>query len=209
MSRKRDKPLALEDRILWETVARTVTPLDAAKAIALQQAAIVATTIEKDDSAANAPSKTRLAGSTPAPIAPLSLSKRMIGSAASAPALATVAVKPANRPTNPIEPALLKRIAKGRLEVEAKIDLHGMTQGEAYMLLYGFLAEASVRHLRTVLVITGKGRSLKSEGALKRAVPMWLAQPLFARLTSGYSDAAQGHGGEGALYIRLRPSPIK
>jgi DNA-nicking Smr family endonuclease len=209
MTRKREKPLAPEDRILWETVARTVTPLDAARAASLQNSQ-GGDQIIKDAPIHHPRSGPAARDAAPMPLqpspAPLALSKRLIGS------LAMPATKPKaalQSAINRIEPALLKRIAKGRLEVEAKIDLHGMTQDEAYMLLYGFLSEAAARHLRTVLVITGKGRSLKSEGALKRAVPIWLAQPLFARLTSGYSDAAQGHGGEGALYVRIKPTAIK
>jgi DNA-nicking Smr family endonuclease len=105
-----------------------------------------------------------------------------------------------------IDQPIQRRIAKGKVAIEARIDLHGMTQDEAHGLLMSFIHRAAQRHLRTVLVITGKGRSPKSEGALKRAVPLWLSQPAFAVHVSGYADAAQSHGGEGALYVRLRKS---
>ncbi len=59
-----------------------------------------------------------------------------------------------------------------------------------------------------VMVITGKGgagRSMESErGVLKRLVPHWLADPIQRRYVLGYEDAAQKHGGSGALYVRLR-----
>ena len=42
-----------------------------------------------------------------------------------------------------------------------------------------------------------------SEGALKRAVPLWFSKPEFRYLISSHETAAQRHGGEGALYVRL------
>jgi len=100
-----------------------------------------------------------------------------------------------------------KKISKGRLPLEARIDLHGMRQDEAYGLLLSFLRRAHASGIRYVLVITGKGRSLASEGVLKRSVPGWFATPPFRDLVSGFEDAARNHGGEGALYVRLRRLP--
>lgn len=97
-----------------------------------------------------------------------------------------------------------RKLAKGRLAVDAKIDLHGLTQSEAHGMLLGFLHAAHLRGLRFVLVVTGKGASFGSEGALKRAVPGWLATPVFRAVVSGYDEAVQRHGGTGALYVRLR-----
>ncbi|MFY8101711.1 MAG: Smr/MutS family protein, partial [Allorhizobium sp.] len=86
---------------------------------------------------------------------------------------------------------------------EARIDLHGLIQSEAHGMLLDFLIRAHERGLRHVLVITGKGSSLGSEGALKRAVPLWFAMPEFRFLISSYEPAARHHGGDGALYVRL------
>lgn len=104
----------------------------------------------------------------------------------------------------PIERPVTRKIARGRLPLEARIDLHGLMQAEAHDLLRAFLLRAHERGLRHVLVITGKGTSRGSEGVLKRAVPQWLATTDFRFLVSGYETAARGHGGEGALYIRLK-----
>ena len=82
-------------------------------------------------------------------------------------------------------------------------DSHGMVQSEAHSFLLDFLIRAHERGMRHVLVITGKGRSMGSEGALKRAVPLWFSKPEFRFLISSYEPAAQHHGGAGALYIRL------
>jgi DNA-nicking Smr family endonuclease len=81
-----------------------------------------------------------------------------------------------------------------------------MTQSEAHGFLLDFLSRAHARELRHVLVITGKGASMGSDGALKRAVPLWFAKPEFRHLISSYETAAQPHGGEGALYVRLTKS---
>jgi DNA-nicking Smr family endonuclease len=97
-----------------------------------------------------------------------------------------------------------RKISKGRVDIEARIDLHGLTQNDAYELLYGFLLSAHARGLKHVMVITGKGRSFGSEGVLKQAVPHWFSTPLFRLLVSAYEDAARHHGGHGALYVRLR-----
>ena len=97
-----------------------------------------------------------------------------------------------------------RKISKGKLQLEARIDLHGLRQDEAHSLLLGFLRRAHSSGVRYVLVITGKGRSPASDGVLKRSVPSWLATPPFRDLVSGYEDAARNHGGDGALYIRLR-----
>ncbi len=99
-----------------------------------------------------------------------------------------------------------RKLARGRLPVEAKIDLHGLTQAEAHGFLLSFLHTAHARGLRYVLVVTGKGASFGSEGILRRAVPAWLATPSFRVIVAGYDEAARNHGGSGALYIRLRRS---
>lgn len=115
---------------------------------------------------------------------------------------------PAPKPKPRVEPHIdrptTRKIAKGRIAIDASIDLHAMTQDLAYDRLYAFLADQRSRGARHVLVVTGKGRSLGSEGVLKRMVPIWLNGAPFAGLVSGYSSASRHHGGEGAIYVRLR-----
>jgi DNA-nicking Smr family endonuclease len=100
-----------------------------------------------------------------------------------------------------------KKIARGKLVLEARIDLHGLRQDAAYGMLLSFLSSAHVRGVRYVLVITGKGSSSASDGVLKRSVPGWLATQPFRQYVSGYEDAALTHGGQGALYVRMRRLP--
>jgi DNA-nicking Smr family endonuclease len=60
-----------------------------------------------------------------------------------------------------------------------------------------------------VLVITGKGRTsaaASERGVLRRQVPLWLSLPEFRSLVVGFEEAHIGHGGEGALYVRIRRS---
>lgn len=103
----------------------------------------------------------------------------------------------------PLEKPTKKKLAKGRLAIEARLDLHGLFQAEAHDLLLDFIYRAHERGLRHVLVITGKGSSMGSEGALRRAVPLWFSKAEFRFLISSYEWAARHHGGEGALYVRL------
>lgn len=107
---------------------------------------------------------------------------------------------------HPLERPVKKKLAKGRLPIEARLDLHGLFQDEAHDLLLDFLLRAHERGLRHVLVITGKGRSMGSEGVLRRAVPLWFSKAEFRFLISSYEWAAQHHGGEGAMYVRLARS---
>ena len=110
-----------------------------------------------------------------------------------------------------------KKIRSGQVEIEARIDLHGMSQDEAHSTLRAFLNRCQARELRWVLVITGKGKiadrdddapfdmtSNRDRGVLKRNVPRWLEEPDLRPLVVSYTTAAISHGGEGALYVHLR-----
>jgi DNA-nicking Smr family endonuclease len=106
-----------------------------------------------------------------------------------------------------------RQLDKGRLEVEARLDLHGLRQRDAHAQLRRFLKTAQAQGLKHVLVITGKGtdqtasRSFYEEderGVLRQAVPHWLSGPEFATLVVSYSQAPRRLGGGGALYVRLR-----
>ncbi|MBN9073049.1 MAG: Smr/MutS family protein [Rhizobiales bacterium] len=97
-----------------------------------------------------------------------------------------------------------EKLARGRLQIEAKVDLHGLTQSEAHGLLLSFLHRAHASGLRYVLVVTGKGSTSKGDGVLRRAVPEWLATPAFRSVVGSHDAAARHHGGGGALYVRLR-----
>jgi DNA-nicking Smr family endonuclease len=88
------------------------------------------------------------------------------------------------------------------MPIDARLDLHGLTQAEAHARLTAFLKEAQARGNRCVLVITG--RALQHGGTLRTATPRWLDEAPLRRLVLSYSPATLQHGGEGALYVLLR-----
>jgi DNA-nicking Smr family endonuclease len=123
------------------------------------------------------------------------------------PATPAVPAKPAAPPPlAPLGRRARKRIARGRHAIDARLDLHGMTQAEAHDALLGFLRAVQARGGRLVLVITGKGAgdAYGGRGVLKRQVPLWLGLPEFRGLVTGFESAGLAHGGEGALYVTLR-----
>ncbi|MET3911957.1 DNA-nicking Smr family endonuclease [Bradyrhizobium sp. S3.3.6] len=176
LSRRRG--LSEEDRELWELVAKQVKPLRKHRTTKVQSA-------PRTEPAAH--------------VAKPALSPRPL------------AATPAPRPSKPAMPPLAPlgkrertKLSRGRSEIEARLDLHGMTQLRAHRALSGFLHRAHHDGLTFVLVITGKGRSGGESGVLRRQVPEWLSLPEFRAFVVGFEEAGIGHGGEGALYVRIR-----
>ncbi len=95
------------------------------------------------------------------------------------------------------------RMRRGQVKIEARIDLHGLNQDEAYRGLQAFLHASRDAGRRAVLVITGKGQS-SGQGVLREAVPRWLNEPEIRRMLRAFSHAAPKDGGEGALYVLLK-----
>ncbi|MCS3763684.1 Smr/MutS family protein [Bradyrhizobium centrosematis] len=178
----RRRALSEEERELWETVAKQVKPLRkhrVAKAVVKAHAAPLA-----------GPS---LVAPAPRP------SPRPVAEAP-----ATRIAKPQVPPLAPLGKRERTKLSRGRSEIEARLDLHGMTQTRAHRALTGFLHRAHHDGLTFVLVITGKGRSGGESGVLRRQVPEWLSLPEFRAFVVGFETAHIGHGGEGALYVRIR-----
>ena len=109
-----------------------------------------------------------------------------------------------------------RRIGAGKTDIEGRLDLHGLYQAEAHARLRAFLQRAHAGGLKTVLVITGKGREEdrsdplrtamgeRQRGVLRRSVPLWLAQPDLSQIVLSYGAAGTRHGGAGAFYVCLR-----
>ena len=165
--------LSYEERVLWRTITKSVSPLPGRAA-------------EPDET-------------VPPPRTPPRMAKSSAPSA-KAPAPSVAPKKP---PLQRLDRRMRQRVARGRESIDARFDLHGLTQAEAHAALTRFLHAASARGARLVLVITGKG-GVRGEGVLKRQVPLWLALPEFRDLVIGFEEAHVAHGGEGALYVRLR-----
>ena len=103
-----------------------------------------------------------------------------------------------------VDKRTVQRLKRGQLDIEARLDLHGLTQAEAHPRLDRFLASAQDRGLRSVLVITGKGRLSQEGGVLRQMVPRWLnTSPNRGRVLS-MSQAQPKDGGAGALYLLLK-----
>jgi DNA-nicking Smr family endonuclease len=174
---RRRRRLSEEERALWTGFARSITPLDRAR-----EPAETSEPSAGDDQPASAP------------LPPAA--RREQPPEKTAPPLA------------PLGRRLKQRVARGRERIEARLDLHGYTQRQAHAALLRFLHRAQADGVRIALVVTGKGTgkagSAHQRGILKRQVPLWLALPEFRSLVVGFEDAHTGHGGEGALYVRLR-----
>ncbi|WP_029010896.1 Smr/MutS family protein [Azospirillum halopraeferens] len=96
------------------------------------------------------------------------------------------------------------RLRKGRMEIDGRIDLHGMTQDQAHGALAAFIHRCRHEGRRCVLVITGKGNFSPDGGILRRVVPRWLAEPALRPLILAVQAAQPRHGGDGALYVLIR-----
>jgi DNA-nicking Smr family endonuclease len=175
--------LSDEEQTLWTTFARSITPL-----------------------------RTR-------PLPPHKPSKRPVAAAAEAAPSALSRPRARNEkgaqietppPLMPFDRRLKQRLARGRDPIDARIDLHGLTQSEAHAVLLRFLRGAQADGAKIALVVTGKGSGLTDRqssaerGVLRRRVPLWLSLPEFRAFVVGFADADAGHGGQGALYLRLR-----
>lgn len=105
-------------------------------------------------------------------------------------------------PASGIDRRSVQRLRRGERPIEARLDLHGMTQEEAHQVLAGFIARAWAAERRSLLVITGKGGA--RGGVLRRAVPRWLGEAPNAGRVLAFVPAQPKDGGEGALYVLLR-----
>jgi DNA-nicking Smr family endonuclease len=119
----------------------------------------------------------------------------------------------------PFDERQRRKLGKDTDLIEARLDLHGMRQTEAHSALKSFLRSCAANGMRHVLVITGKGRSRddsttrdffrEERGVLRRLVPEWLTDPEIRGVVLSYTASHIRHGGDGALYIRLRKASRK
>jgi DNA-nicking Smr family endonuclease len=177
---RRKRSLSEEERALWESVAKQIKPLRRKPRAA-----------KTEDAEAPSPPKPA-ASARPHPPAKIARPPKP--------------ESPAAPPLAPLGRRERSQLSRGKKQIEARLDLHGMTQTRAHHALSGFLQRAHHDGLTFVLIITGKGKiGAESErGVLRRQVPQWLSLPEFRTLVVGFEAAHIGHGGEGALYVRIR-----
>lgn len=111
---------------------------------------------------------------------------------------------------NTLDGAWDRRIAKGVLDPDFTIDLHGDTLASAHARLNRSLAAAIRAEARVVLLITGKPAPDNprlpptSRGVIRASVKDWLATSAHAGQIAAIRGAHPRHGGAGALYLILR-----
>lgn len=189
MTRRR---LSEEERAIWERISGTVRPLRPRLGAARRPAA----------AEAEPPEPLRPA---PALAAPPKQKPPPLGSALPPPPKRSTPLAPGR-----LDPKTMRRLQRGSVEVDGRIDLHGMRQERAHHALLAFLMRARAEGARIVLVVTGKGKPAEApapaerRGVLRQSVPGWLSHPELAEVVAGFTPASRRHGGDGALYVRIK-----
>ncbi len=185
---RKPRHLSPEERALWERVASQAERLHPARRAEMPVRKTIGKTVKK----VSDPAQSR------------SITAFRIGEKAM-----STAPAPREKPARPaMDHKAFRKMKRGKLAPEARLDLHGHTLEQAHPRLAGFIENSARRGLRLVLVITGKGRSRRGDGlfqsqpgVLRRQVPHWLqAMPAVLQV----AEASRKHGGEGALYVYLR-----
>ena len=186
---QRKRLLSEEERLLWESVAGQTKPLRKKPRVPKRSPA----------SAHPDPPATELA----APSKPLPSAKRT----------RQPRLEPSSPPLAPIGRRERAQLSRGRKEIDARLDLHGMTQTRAHRALSDFLQRAHVDGLTFVLVITGKGSAApvhsgagccaarcRNGSVCRNSAPWWLvsrrrisAMAARARFMCGSGGPGDGH----------------
>lgn len=178
--RSRRRSLSPDEVRVWRAVATSVTPLPGRE-------------IPEDDEEPTAAAADTPAPPPAAPLPPLR------------PAAPPVRVLPdlSHGTTPGLDKRSAERMKKGEMEIDGRLDLHGMTQDTAHGALIAFVTRAYDAGRRCLLVITGKGNRAGT-GVLRSNVPRWLNQSPCRERILGFSHARPQHGGEGALYVLIK-----
>ncbi len=103
-----------------------------------------------------------------------------------------------------VPPEALRKLRRGLLPIDARLDLHGLRADEAQAALERFLEEKRARGERCVVVVHGKGgHSPGGVGILRGEISAWLSQGRASAHVSAFATALRDDGGEGAVYVLL------
>jgi len=195
MARRKTRKLSGEDKDLWDKVARTATPLDKPKPPRAPDPE------DRPKSAIPQPTIERLP-SFRVGEKHVSQSPNMVRHA--------IADRMAHAPVR-MDHGTHKKMIRGKLKPEGRLDLHGMTLAQAHPALTRFILDAYDRDKRLVLVITGKGKDRDEggpipirRGVLRHQVPGWLHAPPLGAVVLDIREAHLRHGGQGAYYVYLK-----
>lgn len=117
--------------------------------------------------------------------------------------VAPVAPKRANAPLPAISSREAAKRFKQHPEIDATLDLHGLTKLDAYTQVQRFIARQHRMGHRHVVIITGKGRGTEM-GVLRKALPDWLNEAPLRALISTVTHAAAEKGGNGVSHVLLK-----
>ena len=178
-----------DDTVLWQRVTTEIRPLKSTIEAA-EFATLFARPAVEISSPSKAPARTSAVPARP----PRGLVVNPSGSGSK---LNPVDLRQGDRAG--IDGRTQRRLFRGEVPVDRRLDLHGLSAARAESLLTKFIETAANDGARCVLVITGKGA-----GILRGYVPEWLKRPPLSGLVLALAEARPIDGGDGALYVLLR-----
>ena len=218
MTRRDDRTRRLkpEEAHLWRKVAASVTPLGPAPQATARHPAAAGPPLEVSNPKRPIPKAAHKAGASKSPSKPEQMAQSPAMGRPMNLAQAKALAEPP--PLTGLDRGLSRRLARGRIEIDAQLDLHGYRQEAAYGALQAFLTQARAQGARCALVITGKGagqtghtlhghrhyHTPERTSVLRAQVPLWLEEAAFRVHVAGYQPAHPRHGGGGAFYVWLR-----
>lgn len=201
MPPRRPRRPSAEDKALWERIARTTTPLPDRPSP------------RPGTSPIQRPASTPKEGREEADVPAFRIGEKATGTAAHRHPDRARGERLAQAPVR-MDHGKHRKMLRGKMKPEGRIDLHGRTLAEAHPALTRFILDAFDSGKRLVLVITGKGKDRDEggpipgrRGVLRHQVPMWLQAPPLGAVVLELRPAHVRHGGEGAFYVYLKRNP--
>ena len=181
-----DRPLTAGEKALWQKVIETVEPLDKGSIQRIERLPVA-----RKPRDLQGPITAESFGGKPGAAVPLRDQKPV--------------------PTrHGLDGGWDRRLAKGVVQPDVTVDLHGYTLTSAHGRLDSALELSIAAGHRAILLITGKARNDDERrreggrGAIRAAIADWLAASRHAAHIAAVRRAHPRHGGAGALYIILR-----
>lgn len=217
MAKKRNpRGLNPEEQQLWQKITDAIAPLPGRKSSDQMEHHL------RPDLLKSEKPKSRIPGMRPRKL-PRSNSSQapLLGDASlQKPQVLKRSSPPAPHDAGTLDGGLQRKLRRGRIEPDAKIDLHGLNQAEAHQRLRSSLPNLRFQGVRCLLVVTGKGSATtlarhtlhgnaishtpERRGILRDSLPRWLSEAEFRPHVAAVRPAHPRHGGGGAFYVWLR-----